>query len=230
MPSLSDGVQYYSYSYIQNKLRNNQSDFFNQEILSRAIYFSLVPTVSLTIVFDTIVGLGTGVFSMIKKGEHQRAKHLSLTYLKSSRLLIASPYLNLMLTLNPSAKFDENSLQTGSGEGAITQFCSNFIKTSLYHSSNSSYPLKRHVLSRLTFALLMISCVITRVIDGILGALAAVFSFLTLGNIRWLNHVAVRGLQFPGLLRDIYYCSLGIINPQCLTSLPVRSTMEVESD
>jgi hypothetical protein len=55
--------------------------------------------------------------------------------------------------------------------------------------------------------------VITRLVDGIIGVIAAVLSFLTLGKVASINNVAYRALQAPGIVKDLFKCTIKFINP-----------------
>jgi hypothetical protein len=89
------------------------------------------------------------------------------------------------------------------------------LARSCYKSDNF---LKRHVASRLTYALLAVSCLATRVADGAIGVAAAGLSVLTGGNFESLNNLAYRTLQAPGIINDLFYCTIKFINPWTGTS------------
>ena len=52
-----------------------------------------------------------------------------------------------------------------------------------------------------------------RVVDAIIGVFAGLASLITLGKIGSINNLAHRALQFPGLVKDLFYCGTKFINP-----------------
>lgn len=92
-----------------------------------------------------------------------------------------------------------------------------FVKIPLMHHakkfSESENCFVKYVVSRLTYALMGICCIITRLVDLIFGLIAGLASILTLGKIDFINRVAYEGLMAPALIFDLYFCLLKTINP-----------------
>lgn len=107
---------------------------------------------------------------------------------------------------------------SGDGDGFLSDLVINPLKDIARSCYNSDNFLKRHVASRLTYALLAVSCLVTRAVDGIIGIPAAGLSILTGGKFESLNNLAYRTLQAPGIINDLFYCTIKFINPWTRTS------------
>jgi hypothetical protein len=218
--------------YISNWVRSK--DCFEKHVLARGGHLGLIPLFTITSVVDTIVGAGAGIVSIATGGTYKATCDFAMNHLDSSRNIVAYPYTNLLRTLNPEAKFpssvashsyfhsyrywsqtiDQGSeLITNDGDGFITSYVSDALKDVARSCRNSDNFFKRHIVSRLTYLLLAISSLITRVVDGIIGVIAAILSFLTLGKVGSINNVAFRALQAPGIVKDLFYCAIKCINP-----------------
>ncbi len=99
------------------------------------------------------------------------------------------------------------------GNGFITHFVTDALKNIARDCYRSENLLIQHVASRLTYAVLAISSLVTRAVDGVIGIPAAGLAILTFGKIESLNNLAYRSLQTPGIVEDLFYCTIKIINP-----------------
>jgi len=83
--------------------------------------------------------------------------------------------------LNPKATvFDSDQIFSEESNGLITDAVSEALENKAYQCVKSDNFFKRHIASRLTYSLLAVSSVITRLADLINGVVAAVFSFLSM--------------------------------------------------
>jgi hypothetical protein len=195
------------YNYANdNWVHSNQT---SKQLLGRAVFIILAPAEFITRAIDTIIGLGAMLALFCTLGLHKPTIVFSKRFVDYSEGLAAEPYANLLRAVNPDAKYLSNDEQ-----GLITNFLfplNNFAHRSCRHKNG----IKRHVISRLSFALLIPACIVTRAVDGVIGTLAAILSLATLGKIPLVNKIAYRGLQAPGILRDIPGFFLQTINPFC---------------
>lgn len=188
--------------------------FLKRHVLARAGFFALAPLSILTTFADTFIGGVSGTLSLITLGKSRKIYFFSADHLSSSKNIIATPYLNLIRTLNPQARFDsEKGIIKRDGNGLITNFVYKKIKKQVSDCYKSSNIFKKHIATRGFFIALGASSVICRVVDGILGGLATPLSFLTFGKFHTINHIAVRGLKAGGMVQDVYYCAVKFINP-----------------
>jgi hypothetical protein len=169
------------------------------------------PALFITSAVHTIVGLGVGIGIICTNGKHQPTIDVTFNHLCSSNLLFTLPYAIFLDTINPEAKiFEPNK------EAVFSRFLINFINPlnefaeSCYNSDNF---LKKHVASRLTCVLLAVSCLVNRAADGVIGIGAGCLSIVTVGKYKPLNNLAFKTLQAPGIINDLFYCTIKFINP-----------------
>lgn len=223
----------------QNWAHSEDANVFQKHVLARGGYLLLSPCYAITSALDTIMGIGSGIGAIATGGTHWTTYKFSMLHLDSSRRIVVYPFASLLGTLNPQAKFS-NSLRymsrrtqlaanitgksyeafiTGSGDGFIADAVSEPLKNVARRCYNSDNPFTHHVASRLTYLILIISSVVTRAIDEIIGIIAGTFSLLTLGKVESINNLAYRALQAPGIVKDLFYCTTKFINPWAGTGM-----------
>lgn len=192
---------------------------------SRLCSLALAPASVITSAADTIVGIFAGFGSIFTLGLHRPTYICAARYLASSPGIVSRPFAKMIKVLNPSAflEYSKKKKEDGSapdkafiqmqGKGLITHYVFNITNTAFRSCANSEYWLMRHVVSRLTLLLSAVAHVISRVVDAIIGSIAAVFAFLTLGKVDSINHAAHRGLQLTGIIHDVFYHTMHLINP-----------------
>jgi hypothetical protein len=203
----------------------NNTNFFKKHIAARAGNLALTPWSFITNVADSIIGVGGGIACVVSAGLHAPTVRFARNHLSRTGTIVAQPYVNFLHTLNPTADFPidpppwvlnadkDRPLVSSEGNGLITHYVYGFLKGVAKDYRESENFFKKHIASRLTYALLLVSCVVTRVVDGIIGVIAAVFSCLFLGLVPPLNNLAYRGLQGTALIHDVFYCAMKILNP-----------------
>lgn len=212
-----------------NWVYSRETTFIKKHILARGAHFVLAPASLITSAVDTLVGLGVGIGSLCTLGKHEPTFKTAFNHLSGAQKLFVRPYVNLLQVINPEARFSGNwadrsfaerqfglvkqAMISGDGDGFLSNFVTKRLKNIARSCYNSDNFLKRHVASRLTYALLAISCLVTRVADGVIGIGAAGLSILTGGKFESLNNLAYRTLQAPGIIRDLFYCTIKFINP-----------------
>ncbi len=231
-------------SYIDdNWVGSENTNFLKKQVLARGGNLVLTPWSATINVADTIIGISAGCASIATVGKHKSTYDFALLHLDSSRKVLVRPYTRLLKTINPQAPFtraprrnerwmtvlmDSNTsdpLINGDGDGFITHYVWEALRNKAHDFYNSSNWGKRHIASRLTYALLAIASLVTRAVDGIIGVIAAGVSFLTLGKIESINNLAYRALQAPGIVKDLFYCTIKFINPWAGTN-----TIHLEND
>ena len=208
-----------SMNHIQNEwVRGKDTNVFYKHILARGAHLGLVPVACITTAIDTVAGLGSAIGTVLTLGTEDDSARFTFEQLKGSGALLMLPMMNFMLAFNSSAMeksadawigMSEHGLVSAPCIDAITDFAQEFE-----YSSDSCFT--RNVTARLSYAVLLVSCIVTRAVDGVLGVLAAVFAIVPcFAYCEWLNHAALRGLQAPEILRDLFVCTIGMINPYC---------------
>lgn len=212
-----------------NLVHDDDTTFVKKHILARGAHILLTPVSFITSAVDTIIGLGAGIGAICTLGTHKQTFNVACYHLSSSKELFVLPYVNFVQTINPEARFSEayivrylglakKAMISGDGVGFLSDFVINPLKNIARSCYNSDNFLTRHVASRLTYALLAVSCLVTRAVDGIIGIPAAALSILTVGKFESLNNLAYRTLQAPGIIGDLFYCTIKFINPWTGTS------------
>ncbi len=209
---------------------SNEAHALNNDISTRAKFLLSAPASIIWSALKIILGLGGVVETIYAAGEQKEVVKNVYSLLSESKLILAQPYVYILKATNPKAKFRNNILRSlveedmnkkvkikRDGDGFISNGVILFFKKVAIRCYNSENLLKRHVASRLTYALLAISCLVTRIFDAIIALVAVPVSLWTNGHYQSLNNMAFRSLQAPGIITDLFFCTVKFINPWALT-------------
>ena len=205
--------------------KDEKSSWFERQGIRRIQHAALMILSPIVASFDTAIGLIAGVIAVTRCGSDSATNSFTISYLGSSKEILSRPFINFVRILNPDAQFPEvkrkrsttgyESLVNSAvwihprGEGLVTEHLGGSIKTLAKNYIQSEY----YCNARLSYGLLSVAMVITRLVDLFIGAVAALFSIGSVGCFDSLNNLAARGLQGPtGILFDVFYCIL-----KCLT-------------
>jgi hypothetical protein len=184
--------------------------------LARVAYSTLIPGTFITSAIDTLFGLGLGIAAVCTLGSQKNVVEKAHKFLRSSPKLFVRPYANFLRVINPlSAKNSafQKPLIKKSGDGFLSNFVIRPLIGFANHCTRSDNLLKREVVSRLTYVLLAISCIATRVLDGMICIPATILSIFTFGNCNSLNNLAYRSLQVTGIIQDLFFCTIRVMHP-----------------
>ncbi len=208
-----DGIDNPSTFFEKNVINpNSKLEFGAQEtsfLRKKAGHLYLIGSSFFWSIIDTISGIGTTVKSIFTQNDDAWIRANQKT--KSSRMIVAYPHLQVLYVLNGNLK----TTKSMEGDGLFTHYVQSLLIKTLAQGTfrDSNYLFLKHVASRLTFAIAAIACIVARVADAVIGALAAVLSIATFGRVEILNAAAYRGLQFTGIIHDLSYLTTKIINP-----------------
>jgi hypothetical protein len=204
---------------LKNWMSPQYTSCLKKEVLTRGGYFVLGLSSCITCAIDIIMGLGFVIGGILSLGRSLKACKWATVHLTGFNLILANIYRNFLWTINPKADFigDDNlefpSIVSDQNDGFVAEYVRKpFLKWGMECSESKNF-LKRHVTSRLITILLAISLVIARVVDGVISIFAVTFSLLTLGKFSSLNNLAYLTLQAPGVIRDLFSCTLTFFNP-----------------
>lgn len=184
------------------------------EVLARGVNLVLAPASFLAAGGDTAVGLGAGIGALCTLGTQHSIVAVAERYLPWSRELVAAPYKHLLSTINPRAReYSGYAWISADGNGFITHYVFAYLSDKGREYRHSDDLLVKHVASRLTYALAAVACLVARVADGAIGLVAGLFSFFSVGKWESLNNLAGKALQAPGIICDLFYCTIRFINP-----------------
>lgn len=189
----------------------NKKKLLKTRIFTRGAHLLLIPPSFIISAIDIVIGLGAGIGAVCTLGKHRRTFIIARDHLSMSNNLFLAPYWLFLFTLNPKAA--KLAMITREDDSFLSDSVITPLKKIARTCYNSDNFLKRHVSSRLTYALLAISCLVTRVADGVIAIPTAGLSILTGGKFVPLNNLAFRTLQAPSLIDDLFYCTIKFINP-----------------
>ncbi|MBA2727029.1 MAG: hypothetical protein H0U49_02510 [Parachlamydiaceae bacterium] len=192
-------------------------DFSKNEVLPRLNYLVGAPIALTYRAIDIAIGAVGGLAAICTLGMHRETTNFAAKHLSSSKHLLSTPYFHLLRVINPNAKLDTNKLSIMDSRlfSRVGR-----IDDAAYGYSSSNNFLERHVCSRLSYALLAISCTIEGIANGLIGIPTVLFSILTLGKFSSINNVAYDSLsKTSGTIGDLFFCAIKLINPQTNTSL-----------
>ncbi len=217
MLNLTTATHFILRNYIQVNLSNSDS-LFKSQVLTRVAYLSLAFLNIITGSVNATAGVLTGSLNILTAGKKHSLHKITLAQLCNTRLTLSLFYLNGLRVLNPHARLcnyiPKNSLELSfDGNGLFAGRVNTLIQDLSAQCNTSKNFLKKQVISRLTYVLLAVASLVTRAVDAVIGIIAAVFSILTLGKFNTINTIAFRGLQVPGIVDDLFYCAVKIINP-----------------
>lgn len=201
-------VEYYVDS---NWVQSDETTFLKKHVLARGAYLLLTPASFITSALDTIIGLGAGIGAICTLGKHKPTYVFAGRHVFMSNFSCALPYQNFLQTINPEAKFGDTR---GFIVSSIVKPLTN-IAASCQKSNNF---LKRHIASRLTYALSAIACLVTRAVDGVISIPITALSILTVGKFQSINNLAYKTLKASGIVNDLFQLTMLFINPWAATS------------
>lgn len=151
---------------------------------------------------------------------------------KNYSFALSKSYVRLLQWINPEAQFEGREgdiifnghiiknykpyfvpLILANENGFIFHSLSCGIKPTLEKCTSSKDFFLSQVCSRLLYLILLPTSILVRLIDFVIGILAAIFSLITLGYFTSCNNLAFRGLQVFGLITDIFTCVCKFIWP-----------------
>ena len=185
---------------------NPNESFYKRHIEKRGAHLGIAPCFALTSVVDIIIGLGAGAASLLTAGTQPKITAFVVEHLASSAIMGPAVYHHLERAINPGLAEEVTDFKPIYFLEPLTKAAREF--------SSSKHFLQRHVTTRLTYALLALSCVVTRVGQAIIVLIALPFDLLTLGKIEKLHTLVYRNLQAPAAILEVFMFTLLAVNPR----------------
>jgi hypothetical protein len=205
--------------------QKDSDSFVKRHVLARGRFLALAPSFFITSAISTIVGMGMGLGTILTLGKYPKTFKAATTYLNYSHQLLMRPYICFLKAINPKANFPKDCLNNKTRVNTNSLIDSYMIKPVImplhnkaeeYAKSNNS--LQRHVASRLTYALLAISCLVVGAVSGVIGIPAAALSILTLGTSKSINIFTYDNFKVTSIIYDLFYLTIKFINPWASTN------------
>jgi hypothetical protein len=153
-----------------------------------------------------ILGTAAGCLSLVTLGNFEFLNNKSYVCLSAFQKLFANMNHDLFQIVNSQATYSDDTT-----DGLITALVKRFLWQPTYNPQD--FFLKRVIVSRLSYALQLVACVISRVADMILGTILSALSLVTLGSFPRLNSYTYRALQITGIVKDVFYYTTKFLNP-----------------
>lgn len=198
---------------------STQTNFFKKHVLARSAYLVLAPCYAISCALDAIVGLGAAFASICTLGLYRPALKSAEIFLESGVDILRYPYINLLSAINPNAKFIVSEKGPSYLEEKFEALMNHTIPKQFDFArkcANSDNILKRHVVSRLSLALIPLSVLVNSVAMAFFGMPAVVLSFLTVGKFSSINRIGQIGTSIPSLCFYVFLSVMGVISPQKL--------------
>ena len=186
--------------YCESRLRSKEN-----QVYMRGVYLVLTPASFATRSLDTVIGLGGAMATFATLGKSKKVYTFAARHLSSSRSLLAEPYSYMVCTLNPRAEAPETAPFNPMDSKILNDLSEKF--------DTSTNIVQRHIISRATYAVRGLTCVVTSAAQGAVALISAPLSILTFGKAEWLNGLTFRTLHATNLATNIFYCSTKFINP-----------------
>ncbi|NGX60679.1 MAG: hypothetical protein K940chlam9_00146 [Chlamydiae bacterium] len=211
------------------------------DLAARGINLGLIPVSIVGCGLGVAVGVPLSIANCLTGRQFRKLDEVSHNLLYwGGNSAIALPFRKVLHFLNPSAKitdrddsvfigstgidFSRLGFLTGIAYDKIARFREEdrTVQGELFHYTDHGWAqslaksdsfFKREIASRLCYGLLLLTCVITRVVDSMIGAIAAVFALLTFGYFEELNSLAYNLFRITGIVYDLFYCLSHMVNP-----------------
>lgn len=195
------------------KLAGPKQSFLTREVASRAAHAAFAPFTFLANCLDT----GLGLLALGTLGFHQQTTLFADRQLCISKYLISSLYWQALNVLNPHVVVTRSGIVTRSGmiafegDGLLHErvVCLKNKASNMARSTDFS----GIVGSRTLHLLYGVASVVTRLADAAIAVPAIPLSLVTLGKIESLNNLARRSAQATGLIKDISFCIIHMVDP-----------------
>lgn len=196
-------------SWIDDSDESGRPHLGNHIILRLNSLF-MAPTALVAHLIDTVISIITSVGTLITLGMNTKLYNVNRNFLLQTRYTLSYVYYFLLKTINTRATMDEGGSDTG---GLLSNIISLKMKSIASNCGNSTNVITRHVFSRMAYFLCGISTVVMRIVDLVIGLIAMIVSFLTLGKFKKINDIAYKGLTITGVIEDIFINLIHAINP-----------------
>lgn len=192
-----------------------------EHILRRIVAIALmIPLVGAASIVGAVIGTLSAAGSLLTFGYSNKLNEITQDNLKNFAALPSQIYRTALYTLNPNAKFERFSYDSGV---IVYQTLSklNDIQEDLAESNSI---LKRELFSRVIALVEIPTAIVARVLDLAIGIFSLIPSLVTLGCFKKLNQFTYRQLQVLQVIPDLHRAVIKLFNPSASASEPADCT------
>lgn len=164
---------------------------------------------------DTLPSIITTPLSCLTAGKVTFINKIAREHSNSSNDIFFDSYIGLISIINPKITRGDYSTKTKSS-GLITSRVVEklFEKAKNLNLEKKSSFCKKHIFSRVLFALGGILSIITKIADAVLGLIAALLVAVTFAQVEKINLFAINNLiKFPGVVHYVLTGTRGVVHP-----------------
>jgi hypothetical protein len=191
-------------------------NFVHRHVTARVGSLLLAPASVISSAIDTVAGLAAGAISLLTLGLEKRTVNFAARELSGTGNLISKPVEFLLRTINPKASFGRlyENLRSDDINVAINEIpMAGAVGGRAHNLALSKNIFVRHVVARGAYLATGIAAVISRVALAVLAVPAVALSVATFGCVESINSFASKTLRLPGLVNDLFMCTVKFINP-----------------
>lgn len=202
------------YQFVTNDfIPTRTSNLFTDAKISRLGHFGLIPVSLFTKIFDSCIGIPSALLATCALGRINSLNNFVFDQLNCAGDVVSDPFNHFMKVINP----DYAAHTTIPCEGSVLHHqVRNIEEYAESHLIASNDFFKSQVCSRVTYAVLALAYIIARVADAIFVVPLAICTLLSLGKWSSLNSATCKAMKFPGLMPDLFFCFIKILNPQSI--------------
>lgn len=216
------------FSNTQKMIDDNESNRIIREVFGRVGYAGNVLITPFASSIDLAFGSIAGFFSLLPAGYFKQLNHYAFDAIQKGGEGLPMTFASLLRTINPHAEmttlvdaYDEHEVEELNG--ILSEKTSAFFRDLSDNAKAFENPIARHVATRLVATASLLSTVVTRIIDFVIGIFAALAALITAGKWERCNQFAYNCLRITALVNDVYLGLMLIANPWAFDTPPQKS-------
>lgn len=156
----------------------------------------------------SLIGIVASALSLLSLGSDPEINKYASSLTGKSATILTNLFESIMKVVNPNFK-GRATFDNGFFFNKVTMQ----IHSLALQTSKSADFLKRHIVSRLGFAVYTVASVASRIADLALGIIGISLSVLTFGCVNDINNFAMSQLSFLGIIGNVCHGIRYVINP-----------------
>lgn len=190
-----------SVTNLYNKVRG-----MDEGCLKRGARFATAPLFVISSALDVLLSMCTIIPAVINK----KAFDLTFKNLSSSKNILSTPLTCILKSIRPQTPIDYDAENGGR--------VSKYFDTKALNYLNSPNRLVQEFGSRGAHFLQLLACIVKRTIEAVICPFALLAVLFTRGNNEKVNNLACATLKCTGIINDIFYAVIKMLNPRMGTT------------